>query len=238
MSGLNEVFSDYFASKDNYLTKVDAKIKMIFVFAAILIIISSRLPYVPAIVFLLSLVFLLSIRIPFKVILVRMLVPLSMAIVVAAMYFIFYRGIKSAGLLIISRVAACTSLVIFLSMTTSLNELLSACLWFRIPKVWVEITAIAYRYVFVLIEDAITIKDAQRVRLGYSSLSRSIKSFAELAASLFIRAYDQSVSTYEAMRTRGYSGVTKVYFKEKFEFKDALHLAFFSVILFLLLMFA
>lgn len=234
MSGLNEVFSDYFASKDNYLTRVDAKIKMIFVFAAILIIISSRLPYVPAIVFLLSLAFLLSIRIPFKVILARMLVPLTMAIVVAGVYFIFYKGTKLAGLLIIAKVAGCTSLVIFLSMTTPVNGLLSACFWFRIPKTWIEIAAITYRYVFVLIEDAITIRDAQKVRLGYSNLSRSLQSFVELAGSVFIRAYDQSVSTCEAMRMRGYTGVTKFYFKEKFEAMDVLHLAFFSIILFLL----
>lgn len=232
---LNEVFSDYFACKDNYLTRIDARIKMLFVFIGILIVVSSRQLHVPAIVFLLSLSFLLSIRIPLKVILLRMLAPLSMGLVIAGMYFIFYKEAKLVGLLIMGKIAGCVSLVIFLSMTTSFNALLGACIWFRIPKTWVEVAAITYRYVFVLLEDAVTIRDAQRIRLGYVSLSKSVRSLAELAGSVFIRAYDQAISTSEAMRMRGYGGSAKGYFARRFELKDILHFIFFSIILFLLI---
>ncbi|MHB1377638.1 MAG: cobalt ECF transporter T component CbiQ [Candidatus Humimicrobiaceae bacterium] len=249
---LNEVFSDYFSQKENYLTRIDARIKMIFVFGAIITTLFSRTPFPPVIIAFLSLVFLISVRIPPKIILFRLLAPLTIAIAALLIQIFFYGttplfkltffGLHLAGyreglfrgLLIIGKVTGCVSLIIFLSMTTPVNTLLRAASWFRIPKTWIEIAAITYRYIFVLIEDAITIRDAQKVRLGYSSLSRSVRSLAELTGSVFIRAYDQSISTYEAMQLRGYSGTIKVSFEEGFKLKDVLHLIIFSIILFLL----
>ena len=76
---LNEVFSDCFAQKKNYLTEIDARIKMVFVTAAIIITVLSRHPYVSLIVFSSSLAFLLSIRTPVKVILIRLVTPLAIA---------------------------------------------------------------------------------------------------------------------------------------------------------------
>lgn len=234
---LSEVFSDSFAQKDNFLSRIDARIKMIFVFAGIITILFSRLVAAPAIVVLLSLAFLLSIRIPFKVILLRMLFPLGMAAAILVLHLIAYKGGGGlfAGLLIMAKVAGCVSLVIFLSMTTPVNELLEAGYWFRIPRTWIEVAAITYRYVFVLIEDAITIRDAQKVRLGYSNLSRSIQSLAELTGSVFIRAYDQSISTCEAMKMRGYTGVARVSFEKRLKPKDILCLIYFSMIIFVLI---
>lgn len=232
---LNEVFGDYFAQKDNYLTRIDARVKMFFVCTGIITLLFSRVPQVSAIVILLSLISLISIRIPLKVILFRMLPPLAMAAVIAGLSLIVYKKGLFESLLIMGKVSGCVSLVIFLSTTTPVNELLSACLWFHIPKTWIEIAAVTYRYVFVLIEDASTIRDAQKVRLGYSNLSRSMQSLAELAGSVFIRAYDQSIATTDAMRMRGYTGASKTFFEKRFKFKDAIHLIFFLMILFLLI---
>lgn len=250
---LNEVFGDCFAHKDNFLTRVDPRIKMIFVFGAIVTILFSRTPYLPVIIAFLSLAFLLSVRIPPKIIFFRALCPLSIVIVILLIQVFFYgttplfrltvfgfhlTGYKEGlfhGLLIGGRVAGCVSLIIFLSMTTPVNTLLKSASWFRISKTWIEIAAITYRYLFVLIEDAITIRDAQKVRLGYSSLSISVRSLAELTGSVFIKAYDQSISTCEAMQLRGYSGTGNVYFEKSFKLKDGLDLIIFSIILFLLI---
>lgn len=231
---LSEVFSDSFAHRDNFLSRIDARIKMFFVFAGIIIILFSRAEQVSVVVSFLTSIFLISVRIPFKVILFRMLPPLVMAAIIAWLNLIVYKKGLFESLLIMGKVAGCVSLVIFLSMTTPVNELLEAGRWFRIPKTWIEVAAITYRYVFVLIEDAITIRDAQKVRLGYSNLSRSIQSLVELTGSVFIRAYDQSVATADAMRMRGCMGGSKVFYEKRLEFKDILHLAIFSIILLLL----
>ncbi|MDP3732785.1 MAG: cobalt ECF transporter T component CbiQ, partial [Candidatus Omnitrophota bacterium] len=186
---LNEIFSDHFAQKINYLTEVDARVKMLFVAAAIIIAVSSQHPYVPLIVFFLCLIFLLGIKIPARIILLRLAGPLG---IVGTILFtqIFFYGMAEGlvrGFLIMAKVLGAVSLIIFLSMTTPINKLLNAARWFKIPNVWVEITMLSYRYSFVLLEDAITIRNAQKVRLGYGSLARSLRSFGELMGSTVIR---------------------------------------------------
>jgi len=197
---IKEVFSDHFAHRKNYLSEIDPRLKLFFVSAAIIIVLFSFQPYGSLIVTFLSLVFLLNIRIPAKIILLRLAAPLGIVALVT-----FVLGL-SKGLLIMSKVLGCISLVIFLSMTTPVNKLLNAAFLLRIPKTWIEITMLTYRYVFVLLEDAIVIRDAQMVRLGYNGLMRSLKSLGRLAGAVVIRAYDQSISTYESMLLRGYKG--------------------------------
>lgn len=249
----NEIFSDLSAQRDNFLTRIDARIKMPFVFGATVITIFSQAPHLPAMVAFLSLASLLFVGISPKVILFRLAAPLGMAVAMLLIQLFFYGetplfklglfgfclvGYREGlfrGLLITTRAAGCISLVIFLSMTTPANKLLGAARWFKVSKTLVEIATVAYRYVFVLLEDAIAIRDAQRVRLGYSNLSRSVRSLAELVGTVFIRAYDRSISTYEAMRVRGYLGTAKVFLEERFRPKDGLHLIVFSIILSLLL---
>ena len=52
---LNEVFSDHFAVRTNYLTAIDAKVKLLFAASAIMIAVSSQNPYVPLGIFFLFL---------------------------------------------------------------------------------------------------------------------------------------------------------------------------------------
>ena len=236
---LNEVFSDCFAQRKNYLTEIDARIKMVFVTAAIIITVLSRHLYVPSIVFFLSLVFILSIRIPVKVILIRLVTPLGMAGVILLVQIFFYGttplvklnlwgfhlvGYKEGllrGFLIMGKVLGTVSLVIFLSMTTPVNKLLNSARWFKVPDTWIEVAMFSYRYIFVLLEDVMTIRDAQKVRLGYNGLARSLRSLGELAGTTVIRSYDRSVAAHEAMMLRGYDGkMRNIVCEKKFAIKD------------------
>jgi cobalt/nickel transport system permease protein len=64
----------------------------------------------------------------------------------------------------------------------------------------------AYRYIFVLFDDAMVIYNAQRNRLGYSSIGRGLSSFGTLAGSLTLKAFENSENTTLAMVQRGYDG--------------------------------
>ncbi len=233
---LQEVFSDCFAQKKNYLTDIDTRIKMIFTAAAIIIVVLSKHLCVPLIAFFLSLVFLLSIRIPVRVILFRLAAPLS---VLGTIFFIqvFLLALTaSEGFLTVGKALGAVSLIIFLSMTTPLNKLLNACRWFKLPDTWIEIALLSYRYIFVLFEDALTIRDAQRVRLGYSGIAKSLKSFGELMGSTVIRAYDRSEAAYEAMLLRGYNGAMKNIIREgKPMIKDIIAIGVFIAVIVLFL---
>jgi len=231
---LNEIFSDHFAQRVNYLTEVDARAKMLFVAAAITIVISSHNPYVPLIVLFLSLVFLLGIKVPTRIILLRVAAPLGIAGAILFMQIFFYGRAEglARGLLIMTKVLGAVSAIIFLSMTTPVNKLLNAARWFKVPNTWVEIAMLSYRYSFVLLEDAVTIRNAQKVRLGYSGLARSLRSFGELMGSTVIRTYDRSIAVYESMVLRGYNGTMQnVAWEERFGIKDAAAVVIFIIIL-------
>jgi len=231
---LNEIFSDHFARRINNLTEVDARAKMLFAVAAIIIVVSSRHPYVPLIVFFLSLVSLLGIRVPLRIILLRVAAPLAIAGAILFMQILFYGMAEglARGFLITTKVLGAVSVIIFLSMTTPVNKLLNAARWFKVPNTWVEIAMLSYRYSFVLLEDAVTIRNAQKVRLGYSGLARSLRSFGELMGSTVIRTYDRSIAVYESMVLRGYNGsMQNVAWKEKFGIKDTAAVIIFVIIL-------
>ncbi len=250
---LIEVFSDCFAQRKNYLTEVDTRAKMLFVATAISIILLSQHAYAPLVIFFLSLVFLLSIRIPAKVVLIRLVTPLGLAGMVFLMQIFFYGvtpivrfnlwgmhliGYKEgllSGSLIMAKVIGATSLVVFLSMTTPVNKLFNAARWFKLPNTWIETAMFTYRYIFVLLEDVIIIRDAQKIRLGYKGVMRSLKSLGELAGTALIRAYDQSLSIYEAMVSRGYNEKMFITYTGKFKCADMLASFIFVAILTLLL---
>ncbi len=214
---LNEVFGDHFARRRNYLTEMDARLKMLFAAAAIIIVVSSRNPYVPLIAFFLSLAFLLNIRIPARIILLRLAAPSGIAVMMLIVQILLYGAAEGSmrGFLIMTKILGAVSLVIFLSMTTPVNKLLNAAQWFKVPGTWIEIAMLSYRYSFVLLEDTVTIRNAQKARLGYSSLNRGLKSFGELAGSTVIRAYDRSIAVYESMVLRGYNGAQNAVREEK-----------------------
>ena len=88
------------------------------------------------------------------------------------------------------------------------------------PKILVELTLLVYRYIFVLLEEIVTIKDAQRVRLGYHNWRQSMRSISILGGSLILRAYDRAERVFEAMVARGYTGAVTVSYTEHFGRKD------------------
>ncbi|MEE8423483.1 MAG: cobalt ECF transporter T component CbiQ, partial [Thermodesulfobacteriota bacterium] len=127
------------------------------------------------------------------------------------------------GFLIMAKVIGSVSWIIFLSMTTPVNKILNAAQWFKVPHICVEIFMLTFRYVFVLLEDAMIVRDAQRVRSGYSSFARSLQSIGQLAGTVVIRSYDQSIAIYEAMLLRGYNGrMMNFTYKDRLSIKDGI----------------
>jgi cobalt/nickel transport system permease protein len=98
------------------------------------------------------------------------------------------------------------SVVALLGFSTPFTEFMAGLSWFRVPKGFIEILMFAYRYIFVLFEDAQVIYQAQKNRLGYSTVRRGLSSFGTLAGTLTIKAFDHSQNTTVAMVQRGYDG--------------------------------
>ncbi|HBU08959.1 MAG TPA: cobalt ECF transporter T component CbiQ [Candidatus Omnitrophica bacterium] len=224
---MNDIFSDYFAQRDNFLTRIDARLKAVFVIMAIILTLFSQRVFVPWCIILLVPAILLSIKVPVKIIIHRICAPLGIALSILCIQTFYHGGTPiwrlhigvlsltayaeglRYGYAMVLRIMASTSWVLFLSMTTSLPKLLEAGLWFKLPPAWIEVCFLTYRYIFVLLEDAKTVFDAQKVRLGYTAPFRSLRSLGVLAGTIVIKAYDQSIATYEAMMLRGYKNINQ-----------------------------
>lgn len=216
-------FSDQF-NKGHFLTRIDARIKLIVVLSLLVMVLSYKGILFPLIVSSCTFVLCVSLRIPFRVILLRFAQPLFIAAVVLALKFFFsgndvvfsthifgfeiagHRDGLMEGLRIASRIMGGVSLVVALGFATPFIEFVAALSWMRIPKAFIEIMMFAYRYLFLFIDDANTIYSAQKNRLGYAGVRKGLHSFGVLTGSLVLRGFDQSQKTADAMMQRGYNG--------------------------------
>ena len=218
-----EIFSEYF-KKDHLLSQVDARVKLgvsLFVLAMVL---SYKGLAFPLLILGISLCLCIRMNIPFKVFLLRFSEPVFIASVVILIKFLFsgqeamfsvkmwgitITGHKDGlmdGLQIGSRILGAVSVVALLGFSTPFTEIMAGLSWFKIPKGFIEILMFAYHYIFVLLEDAFVIYNAQKNRLGYSSIRRGLNSFGTLTGSLVIKAFEHSQNTTTAMIQRGYDG--------------------------------
>jgi cobalt/nickel transport system permease protein len=63
-----------------------------------------------------------------------------------------------------------------------------------------------YRYLFVFLDEASELLDAQRIRLGYGRARTAVVSAGSLLGAVMVRSVEQSMRTHEAMLARGYTG--------------------------------
>lgn len=240
MLNKGEVFSDLFAQKENLVSDIEARTKISFTIAALVINLLSPNIYGPIAVASFCFITLLAIKIPPRLLLLRLVMPLTIAAVVLITQIFFYGvnpvftisigGLRltgyeeglARGFLIMGRVIAGVSLILFLTMSTAANELFTAASWFKMPKTFIELALLIYRYIFVLLEEVAIMKDAQKVRLGYHNWYQSMKSLSILGSSLILRVYDRAERVYEAMSVRGYTGAITISYRGKLERKDYL----------------
>jgi cobalt/nickel transport system permease protein len=117
-----------------------------------------------------------------------------------------YRDGLYDGLLIASRITGAVAVMNALACTTPFTELMAALSWLRVPRCFIDISLFAWRYLFLIFDDARVIYGAQKNRLGYSGYRRGVRSFGTLAGTLVIKAFDNSRNVTTAMVQRGYDG--------------------------------
>lgn len=218
-----ELLSEHF-KKEHMLSGIDARVKVMVAFALLIMILSYKGFTLPLCVTLLCLFLFMKMKIPSRVFILRFSEPLFIAFVVLILKFLFsgknemfsftISGIRIAGhtdgivegLLIACRIIGAVSVVAALGFSTPLIELMAGLSWLKVPKGFIEILMFAYRYIFVLLEDATVIYSAQKNRLGYSSIRRGLSSFGTLAGTLTIKAFEHSENITVAMVQRGYDG--------------------------------
>ncbi len=168
------------------LAGCDIRVRLIVALAAVVATVASTYIGFGLIALGCSLAGLAAVRTPPKVLMYRLMGPAAIAALVLLMQTFmtgatpmatidlgFCRLTASregfrAGALIASRVLGSFGIVMLLCQGASVAEILAALRWARVPRTWIEIAVLMYRYLHVFLEQSVCITAAQRVRLGYS----------------------------------------------------------------------
>ncbi|SJZ36649.1 cobalt ECF transporter T component CbiQ [Selenihalanaerobacter shriftii] len=102
------------------------------------------------------------------------------------------------------------SCLYFLALTTPMIEIISVLKKLKVPKIFIELMILIYRFIFVLLDTANLIRVSQMSRLGYSSFKNAFLSLSELVSNLFIRAYYRAKGLLTTLLARGYEGEIRV----------------------------
>ena len=173
---------------------------------------------------LLAAVLLLS-RLPLTHVLVRLAIVLPFVAAVAVFIpFLPAHGIgggynlglgglrvSHAGLLVFRNVLAKALLgaaaVILLTSTTPFPVLLQGLARLRVPRVLLMLLSFAYRYIFVLVDEAQRMKRARDSRCYSGQWLWQASIVGRMIGTLFLRSYERGERVYLAMLARGYDGI-------------------------------
>jgi cobalt ECF transporter T component CbiQ len=123
-------------------------------------------------------------------------------------------GLTSQGLTaaarIVLRVAVSISLVVLVTLTTRWTDLLAGLRGLFVPKLFVQVLAMAYRYTFHLLDTVDDMYVARKARMVRSErdTKRARADVAASAGALFAKTHALSEEVHMAMIARGYRGET------------------------------
>jgi cobalt/nickel transport system permease protein len=119
-------------------------------------------------------------------------------------------GIREDGanlaLLLIARTFGGMCSLFFIALTTPMIEIFSVLKSLGLPDFLVELSMLMYRYIFVFVDQAALIHNAQVMRLGDAGIKNSLNSFSMLSSVLFLRSWEQGERLIVAMDARCYDG--------------------------------
>jgi cobalt/nickel transport system permease protein len=106
---------------------------------------------------------------------------------------------------------------LLLIATTPMPSLIAGLEWLRAPRFLLQVMQFLYRYLIVLMEEAIAMHQAGSARAG----SLRFRQAAAAAAVLFARAYARAQAIHRAMLSRGFEGHLPVFSQVRFRIADA-----------------
>jgi cobalt/nickel transport system permease protein len=123
-----------------------------------------------------------------------------------------------AGILLKAWLSALS--LILLTATTRVVDLLKGLEQLRVPRILIMIISFMYRYIFVLTDDMMRMKQARDSRNFGGRRMWQIKTLGNMIGILFVRSYERGERIYSAMLSRGYDGQTRTLRKLKLQTAD------------------
>ena len=223
---MHHQFIDYLSGGDSPIHHLDPRVKALatiaFVCTAVLVKTSEPVRFLVLAVWLLA-VTLLS-RLPILSVVKRALVVLPF--VLAMTLFVPFmtageklvvfdlfghelavtrEGLTLLGGVAIKALLAAWSMMLLVS-TTPFQSLLKGLRGLGVPAIITTLLAFLYRYLFVIVDQAMHMRRARLARSCGRSGTWAIRSSAALIGVLFMRSFERSERIYQAMAARGFDG--------------------------------
>ncbi len=111
-----------------------------------------------------------------------------------------------------------------LLFTTSFTRLMEAFERLGIPKIFVMTANFAYRYQFVIVDEAERLVRSRNSRLWQPRFITQAKTIGYMAGTLFLRSYERSERVYMAMSSRGFDGSFRTHAQMKIVAGDIVYI--------------
>ena len=216
-------FIDKYSDLDSPIHRLDPRTKLVLglAFVLTLVLIPQRAwPTFGIALGLLLIVALLS-RVPLLYLLSR-----SAAVIPFAFLVTFFRVIPQgeeglvAGAIIGAKAWLSALALVLISATTPFPLLLKGMEKLKMPQELVLVLSFMYRYIFVLLDEAMRMERAWASRGAGRNWWASFKAMAGVVGVLFMRSYERAERVYQAMLARGFEGEVRTFNSLKFSAAD------------------
>jgi cobalt ECF transporter T component CbiQ len=228
------LFAEDTAARDGLLQRLDPRVKVVTTLGSLVVV--SLLRSLPVLIAAYGATLVLAVlsRLPLGVFVKRvwLFIPLFTGVVVLpatlnvitdgdivvplGTWFGHELGVTTQGLtgaaVLVTRVTASISLVVLLTLTTSWTRLLAALRALFVPRLFILVLGMAYRYLFLLLSSVTDMYTARRARTVSDDHARDVRAgagrrfVAASAGALFGRTHALSEEVHMAMVSRGYTG--------------------------------
>ena len=213
-------FIDRYAGLDSPLHTLEPRTKLLAFVAMIIAVLCIPVHSGPLFIayFFVTAVLMGISQIPLDYIVGRTLVILPF--IVLASLAVPRKGYLGLGILFV-RAILCLLLLILLTNTTRFIELLRSLRKLGCPQILVLNLSFLYRYLFVLTEEAMRMKQARDCRrVARAPFRREFRILSSMLGTLLIRSFERAERMHSAMLSRGYTGDFPVVLPRKFSWHD------------------
>ena len=239
---MHHSYIDKYSDINSYIHRLDPRIKMISVITLILSIIftkpTSFLSFALYAVLLAFLIFLSKIPVGFIfrqslviipfVLMVAIFIPFFKEGKVAGAYSfgtlkltVTYSGLVVFWNVLVKAYLGIICMIVFMA-SIKFSVLLKALEKLKFPKLFIMILSFMYRYIFVIADELMKMKQAKEARSTGGPKWFHIKTLANMIGTLFIRSYERAELVYMAMRSRGFNGSISTIYDFRIKKRDLL----------------
>lgn len=110
------------------------------------------------------------------------------------------------GIQLFFRSFSCLVSTYFYALSVPFQQILQVMKKCRLPSVFIEITMLMYRFIFIFLEEASVIRKSQEMRFGYHGLKNSYQSLGLLLKLLFMQTFDRFKTMNISLEMKFFNG--------------------------------